>query len=855
MKTLNWIVIFGFLVCSAVAQADDPDEAVDFMRDIRPILSQNCFTCHGPDEDTREAGLRLDQRDTALAELESGETAVVPGHPDKSELFARITSDDEYLQMPPAESGRALTAEQIELIRRWIEQGAPFTDHWAFQPPQRPELPAVRNTAWPRNEIDYFVLARLERAGIEPSPEADRPTLIRRLSLDLLGLPPTPAEVERFVGDEHPEAYERLVDRLLASPHFGERWGKHWLDLARYADSDGYLGDKLRPYAYLYRDWVIDAINRDLPFDQFTIEQLAGDLLPNASLEQKIATGFHRNAMQNTEAGADREEDRVNRTVNRVSTTGTVWLGLTVGCAECHTHKFDPISHHEFYQLYAFFNNADDRDLPAPRPEEVAKYERALEKWTGELTKLEQDIQTAFAKSNAQAKAGASNDAESVAGTGGQRDCGDDDAQTSLELEAADLTQTILRTLAMAEKQRKDADKKQLATFLADLDDERRGLLEAYEKKAAAKPSPPATKAPTLAEVSASKRRPTRIHLRGDFRSPGEQVEPGTLAVLHPLHSRGEQPDRLDLAYWLVDSANPLTHRTTVNHMWKHLFGRGLVHTSDNFGTTGETPSHPELLDWLALELVERQWSRKAMIRLIVNSATYRQVSHVRSELRDRDPYNILLARQSRYRLEAEVVRDLSLSVGGLLNTKIGGPSIRPPLAAQVTNYSRNRDWPVSPGAEKYRRGLYILFRRNTPFTMLVTFDAPDTSVSCTQRERTNSPLQALTLLNDPVFFECAQYLGRRLFEEAEGIADADTPQGWIRYAFRLCLAREPGPAELDRLVSLYHEQRELLADASEDDLKALVGKPLADVDLQEQAARVVVARSLMNVHEFITRE
>jgi hypothetical protein len=307
---------------------------------------------------------------------------VVPGKPEQSELFLRVTSDDEYLRMPPAESGHALSAEQVATLRRWIEQGAQYVDHWSFQAAVRAELPAVHATEWPRNAIDCFVLAQLEKRGIAPSPEADRATLIRRLSLDLLGLPPTLEELDRFVQDHRSDAYEQLVERLLASPHFGERWGKHWLDLARYADSDGYLGDQLRPYAYLYRDWVMNAINRDLPFDQFTVEQLAGDLLPDAQLEQKIATGFHRNAMKNTEAGADREEDRVNRTVNYVSTTGTVWLGLSVGCAECHTHKYDPISHHEFYQLYAFFNNADELDVPAPQPEELARYERALSSGT-----------------------------------------------------------------------------------------------------------------------------------------------------------------------------------------------------------------------------------------------------------------------------------------------------------------------------------------------------------------------------------------------------------------------------------------------------------------------------------------
>jgi mono/diheme cytochrome c family protein len=717
----------GCFLLTAGVRAETGEEPVDYLRQILPIFSQNCFTCHGPDEDSREAGLRLDQVEGALAELDSGRHALVPGEPSRSELWRRLTSDDEFQRMPPGDSGRTLTEEQMETVRRWIRQGAPYADHWAFLPPERPVPPDVQNSNWPRNEIDYFVLARLEQLGISPSGEADRTTLIRRLSLDLLGLLPSLEEVAAFVQDPRPDAYEQLVERLLASPHFGERWGKHWLDLARYADSDGYLGDPLRPHAYRYRDWVIAAINQDQPFDQFTVEQLAGDLLPDATLEQKIATGFHRNAMKNTEAGADREEDRVHRMVNYVSTTGTVWLGLTIGCAECHTHKYDPISHREFYEMYAFFNNTEEFNLPAPE------------------------------------------------------------------------------------------------------------------------------EAPTIAELETSKRRPTRIHLRGDFRNPGDEVTPGTLAVLHPLESQQEWPNRLDLAHWLVNPQNPLTHRVTANHIWKHLFGRGLVSTTDNMGTTGEAPSHPELLDWLALELVERNWSRKAMIRLIVCSATYRQASHVRRDLRGTDPHNVWLARQARFRLEAEGVRDVALFVAGLLNPTIGGPSIRPPLAAQVTNFSRNKDWPVSPGWEKYRRGLYILFRRNTPYSMLITFDAPDTSVACTQRERSNSPLQALTLLNDEVFFEAAQHLGRRMMASHGGQA-AET-ENWVRETFRLCLSRDPNPEELQRLIDLYWEQLELLDEVADEEIRSLVGVPMEGVDLRDQAARVIVARSLMNVHEFITRE
>lgn len=812
--TLFLSVLFIWLAAAA-ARADEAP--IDFMRQIRPILAQNCFMCHGPDESTREGGLRLDLREGLLSELDSGERGIVPGHPQSSEILVRMTATEDFLRMPPPETGRSLTAEQIDLLRKWIEQGAPYAEHWAFQPPEFTGIPEVHDASWPRNEIDHFVLARLEQAGIRPSAEADRVTLIRRLSLDLTGLPPTPRQVEEFLHDNRPDAYEQLVDRLLDSPHFGERWGRHWLDLARYADSDGYLGDDLRPYAYKYRDWVIDAINRDLPFDRFTIEQLAGDLLPEATLDQRIATGFHRNSLKNTEAGADREEDRVNRTVDRVATTGTVWMGLTLGCAECHSHKFDPISHREFYQLYAFFNNVEDKDLPAVSEQEQAKYRQDQSAWENRIGPLRQEIDRFRAS--------------------GERNAGEGD-----EIE------TVLGILAQPIGKRKAADSKRLEAFIETLDQEQRKILSQYEILIGKQPQPPGTKAPTI--ITATKGRQTRIHLRGDFRSPGDVVEPATLGILHRLQSRGETPDRLDLAHWLVDPANPLTPRVAVNHVWKHLFGRGLVETVDDFGTTGEAPSHPALLDWLAVTFRESGWSRKKLIRGIVLSSTYRQVSHARPDLEQRDPFNVLLARQARFRLEAEVIRDVSLDVSGLLERTIGGPSIRPVLNSQIAAISRNRDWTVSPGKQKYRRGMYILFRRATPYPMLTTFDAPDTTVACARRERSNSPLQSLTLLNDPAFVECAQHLAQRLVTDGE-IEIED----WVRHAYRLCLAREPRSDELSRAFDFIEEQRELIAELGTEDLQAYLGSALPEVEPREQALRVSLARVLMNLDEFITRE
>ncbi len=799
-----------FCLCLAPVKADGPGRAPDFQRDIRPLLAQNCLSCHGPDEASREAGLRLDRRAGAVARLDSGLAAVRPGDAAGSELIRRLTAEESE-RMPPPETGKSLTAEQVELLRRWVEAGAAYSGHWAFEPLERPSTQRAAADGDAASEIDLFVRQGLEREQLDPSPEASRRTLIRRLSLDLIGLPPTPEEVTAFVADDRPDAYGQLVERLLSSPHFGERWGRHWLDLARYADSDGYLGDDLRPNAFRYRDWVIEAVNRDLPFDQFTIEQIAGDLLPGATIDQKIATGFHRNSMKNTEAGADREEDRVNQAVDRISTVGNVWLGLTVGCAQCHTHKYDPLSHHEFFQLYAFFNNADDRDVPIPSPDQPLQ-EAALKRWTVERDAAEAAVREAL---------------------------------SNLPRKEVD---SLLKLLSKPAKKRDDDEESRLASAVEDLDDAHRQPLMVYEEVSARKPVVVETRASTI--TLAAKPRETRVHVRGDFRSPGDAVVPGTPEFLNPLQARGAQADRLDLARWIVAPENPLTARVAVNHVWKHLFGRGLVHPADNFGVAGTPPTHPELLDWLATEFQRRGWSRKELIRLIVTSQTYRQSSQPRPDLTARDPLNLWLARQSRLRVEAEIVRDLALAVSGLLEPRVGGPSIRPALHARVTSISRNADWEVSPGSERYRRGMYVLLRRATLYPMLTQFDAPDTTVSCSVRERSNSPLQALTLLNDPVFMECARRFGESLPPGAP-----DEPRGWIAAAFCRALAREPAPQELDRLVQLDAEHRQLLVRLSDADLAALNGRNLPRAASESLAARVLLARSLMNLDEFITRE
>jgi hypothetical protein len=962
-----------------------PPAAVDFSRDILPILSNNCFKCHGPDDHERKAKLRLDTHAGVLGSGKSGLTTVVPGKSAESELILRITATDEDDVMPPIDSNKKLTAGQIELLKRWVDQGAPWGKHWAFETPRRPAVPALRNaTAAPANPIDAFVRSRLEKEGVAPSPEADRRTLFRRLSLDLLGLPPDPQAVRAFVDDQSSDAYERLVDTLLASPHFGERWGRHWLDLARYADSGGYLNDTLRPYAYLYRDWVINSINRDQPFDQFTIEQLAGDLLPDATQEQKIATGFHRNSLKNDEAGADLELDRCKAAVDRTATTGAVWLGLTVGCAECHTHKYDPITHREFYQLYAFFNNTAERDLPAPRAKELADYVKKMKSWETERATLEAPLEAylativdtkvpewertvtvpaarwtvikpeevtivtedeervfpaeedhsivpgpkdplrsrylikaavdlkgvtgfriealadlgrnvgrsrggdfalaefsamaqvpggaqrklefAAARADFAAKSGPAayaldNDTTTGWSIGPQTDTSHvivfdlkapEDfpagstlffelehrtvglmsrfrlaATTVAQPEPSTIPDSILAVFDTLPEKRTTEQKLELARYFArNVDETGKGLFVPIANHAAKKPEYPKT----TAAVLIAHERKTHIHLRGDYQQPGDEVQPGTLAVLHPLHARGKKPDRLDLARWLVDPANPLTARVTVNQIWKNLFGRGLVATVDNFGALGDRPSHPELLDYLATEFIRLGWSRKQMIRLIVTSATYRQASTGRPDLAERDPLNVLLARQSRHRLEAEVVRDVFLASSGLLNRAIGGPSIYPPLPAFVTAFGRNRTWPATTGPEQYRRGLYIHLRRNVPYPMLLTFDASDTSVACLQRERSNSPLQALTLLNDPVFFECSEKLGQQLAGQTGEIAER------LRAGFEQCMSRPPKPAELQAMRSLYDDQLELAAGNS-------------------QTAMVAVARVIMNLDEFITRE
>ncbi|MBX3747272.1 MAG: PSD1 domain-containing protein [Verrucomicrobiae bacterium] len=759
MPLIRWCSLWlGLNLASAIA-------APDYLSQIKPLLTEHCTGCHGTDQ--QKGDLRLDTAAAALAGGEFG-PAYVPGNPSDSLLIQVLEdSHDEISRMPYRRP--ALSPDIVQVFREWIAAGAPAPadetpggrTHWAFQAPTPPPLPPVRDTAWVRNPIDAFILARLESRQLHPSPEADRITLLRRVALDLTGLPPSPEEVDAFLADSRPDAYERAVDSLLRSPHYGERWGRWWLDVARYADSHGYSIDAPRSI-WPWRDWVIRAFNDDLPFDRMTVEQLAGDLLPDASLDQRVATGFHRNTQINQEGGIDPEQFRIESVVDRVNTTATAYLGLTVACAQCHDHKFDPISHREYFQLFAFFNNQDEPGLPLPNPAQQA----ALADHRRHVSELEAAL-----------AALAEHEAEDVA-------------------------------------TRRQALERQLA---------------ALRRKA-----PPVTTTMVLTERAEP--RESYIHIQGDFTRRGPDVQPGTPAILHPLRPNpthdgsARPPNRLDLARWIVDPANPLTARVTMNRVWQQYFGRGLVETENDFGTQGSPPSHPDLLDWLAIEFQSRDWSLKAMHRLIVSSATYRQSSRARPDLADIDASNRLLARQKRLRLDAEIIRDVALVASGKLHPAIGGPGVFPPQPDGVMNLGQSRrPWTPSEGPDRYRRGLYTYFWRATPHPALTVFDAPDSFSACTRRPRSNTPLQALTLLNDHAFVELAQALAERLRH-----LPAEHDDQRLTHAFRLCLARPPSPTELDRL-------RDLLA--------------LESRDHGPSAAWDTVARVLLNLDETITRE
>ncbi len=992
---MRWILV-TFLFGSGALLAD---YKLSFNSDIRPILSANCFECHGPDEKSREADLRLDTYDGATGERK-GVRGIIPGDPSASEIIKRIEAADAADRMPPASANKHLSAADVATLKRWISEGAEYEKHWAFNPPVRRELPAVSNIDWVENALDRFVMARLDQEGLTPSPKADPHTLVKRLYLDLTGLPPSPEIADEFAANPSPEAYRRLVDQLLTSPAYGERWARRWLDLARYADTNGYEKDRNRS-VWPWRDWVVNAINQGMPFDQFSIEQLAGDMLPNATDSQKVATGFHRNTMQNEEGGIDPLEFRFHAMTDRVGTTATVWMGLTVACAQCHTHKYDPITHTDYYELMAYLNNADEMEFSVGDEEKMAheKFERdrkqallsAWNKVQGHDQKFKAWLKTESEKAEAWAilkpdKASSTLPNLEILSDGSVYASGDQTKRDiyTLEFSLPDMPLNELRLEALPDERlpsggpglafyegpkgdfflsemdvwidgvkqtfttnathtyakigigsgkasamavvdgnsetgwsvsgrpgerhvavfpmAKQAKGKRMKMtmlferhFAAGLGRFRiSGLTEVKRKKATEMPRKVESLLVRLAAgvkplsagetdfmkgyfvevapqldkqrkqwAAAKKRlptiphtlvfnerprefpRPTTRHHRGEFLQPREAVGPG---LIEAVLANGSEPGktRLDLANWLVSEANPLVARVTVNRHWYAFFGRGLVKTVEDFGSQGALPSHPGLLDWLAVEFMEQGWSWKQLHRTIVLSATYQQSSVVTDTLLAKDPENGLLARGPRFRVEAEMVRDIAMSVSGLLSRKMGGPGVFPPQPASVTDLAYGGfKWTVSKGEDRYRRGLYTFAKRTAPFAGFMTFDATSGESCIVKRDRSNTPLQALTVMNDEAYLEASKELARRLMKEAA------TDESRARRLLRLCLIRPVKDTEIQAVTSFVNYQKSRL---NKGDLNAesIVGKGNRDKEL---AAWAMTARAVLNIDETITKE
>ncbi len=1032
----HWLVL-GFLAWGGPAAAEERIEAraarVSYNRDIRPILAEKCFKCHGPDARERKAKLRLDAAEFAYQPAASGEKAIVPGKLEESALVERITSADSNDRMPPAQTGKTLSPAEVDRLRRWISQGAKYEAHWAFIPPARPEVPLTRNRGWARNAIDAFVLAQLEAEALAPAPEADRTTLVRRLSLDLIGLPPTVAEVDAFLADTQPGAYERVVERLLASPRYGERWGRLWLDAARYADSDGYEKDKPRQVS-LYREWVIKALNRDLPYDQFILDQVAGDMLPGAGQDERVATGFLRNSMINEEGGIDPEQFRMEAMFDRMDCVGKAVLGLTIQCTQCHDHKYDPLKQEEYYRMFACLNNAHEATIAAYSPFEeerrraVLRGVKAIESelkakhpdWPAKLAEWEKRVTRAQPRweilrpeveqeSSGGEKYQAMADGSLLAGGyaptkhtlvlhgetklervtavrlelltdpnlprgGPGRSIKGTAALTEIRIAAEPLAgkgsrQGVKIVRATADVNPAEApldrihddrsnrkrttgpvafaiDGKDETAWGIDIDPGRRNqprqavfelerpvefkggvrltieLVQnhggwnsddnqninlgrfrlaatdragvaadpvSHEARGAlAKPAGKRTAAEQAAIFTAFResvaewkdasaridalwrtypegtnqfvleeretRRPTSILARGDFLKPVRVVEPGVPAFLNP---GGEsRSDRLAFARWLVDRKAPTTARSIVNRVWQAYFGVGIVATSEDLGLQCEPPSHPELLDWLAVELMDRGYSLKAIQRLIVSSAVYRQSSRATRESIERDPYNRLLGRGARFRMDAELVRDAALASSGLLDQRIGGPSAYPAapgfLFQPPASYGP-KVWNEAVGPDRYRRALYTFRYRSVPYPMLQAFDAPNGDFACVRRARSNTPLQALATLNEPISLECARALALRVLSEARD------DHARVTLAYRLCVARPPSDPEARLIVDLLERETRRYA-AGALDPKALVGPMLAGFDTLgvkpgRAAAWTVAARVILNLDETISRE
>jgi hypothetical protein len=1025
------------VVAGIGTSAADNQVAVVFNRDIRPILSDNCFQCHGPDKATRKAKLRLDQETSVFKDRQ----VIVPGKPDQSEVFQRITAQNDKERMPPASSGHKLTSRQIALVRRWIEQGAKWQKHWSLIPPHRAELPAVKQKHWPKNPIDYFVLTRLEQEGLKPSPEADRTTLIRRATLDLTGLPPTPAEVDAFLADKSAQAYGKVVDRLLRSPRYGERMASRWLDAARYADTNGYQTDGER-IMWRWRDWVIEAFNNNMPFDRFTIEQIAGDMLPEATLEQKIATGFNRNHRGNSEGGVIPEEYAVEYVVDRVDTTATVWLGLTMGCGKCHDHKYDPISQKEFYQVFAYFNNVPERGkaikygnsppyIKTPTREQqkqlealgaklqaARKHFRSLEpeiaaaqtRWelTGKPTDghpwaytpglvahfdLDGNIPKGsvvggeahyvpgpmgkaasfdgkryldagnvadfgfFDKFSLAAwikphgpKGGAilsrmhdsdraegysivleaghihvnlikrwlddairvqtekplsANDWRHVAvsydgsrlasgikiyvngelqklkvnlddlnqsfrtkepfriGRGGGPGSGFHGAIADVRvydhvLSAADAdllaqTESINKIVSIPAAKRNRHQAHKLRTYFLEqqaspaIKQARRNLIDLekeYEKLDESIPT-------TMVMKEMKTPRPTHILIRGEYDKKGPRVTPGVPASLPPLPA-GAPNNRLGFARWLVHPSNPLTARVAVNRIWQLHFGQGLVKSVEDFGAQGEWPSHPELLDWLATEFVRTGWNIKAMHKLIVTSAAYQQASKVTPALLAKDPDNRLLARGPRVRLSAEMIRDQALFISGLLVEKLGGPSVKPYQPGGLWKELADENYVQDHGEKLYRRSLYTFWKRTIPPPAMMTFDAAGRETCVVRHGRTNTPLQALNLMNDVTYVEAARNLAQRIMLERKTVKER------LSLAFRLATSRKPRPMELKILQMGFEQHRATYQKDHQAALKLVsAGESPRDMrlDVGELAAYTAMAGLILNLDEVVTKE
>lgn len=835
------------LFAAAVVAAGGAEPRVpEFNRDIRPILSENCFYCHGQDPNHRKANLRLDEREAAVA---AG--AIVPGDPEASEVMRRLECQDPGDRMPPPDSNRTVSAEQRETLRAWIAAGAEYQPHWSFVPPVRPPLPPVKDAAWPRNAVDYFILNKIEERGLTPAPEADKVTLLRRVTYDLTGLPPTPEEVDAFLADTSPDAYEKVVDRLLASPHYGERMAIPWLDAARYADSNGFQQDG-DTFQWIWRDWVVKALNEDMPFDQFGVWQLAGDLLPDAGVEQKIASGFNRNHLLNGEGGAIPEEQRNVILFDRVDVTSTTFLGLTIACAQCHDHKYDPVTQRDYYSLLAAFNNLPESGVPSYYSTRVRVAPPILE--LPAIPEYQEGVERLNRKLE-EAKAAAGPDWEA------RRDALQKEWEEQLlasdKPEDEGWKKLVQETRAAppeqpngqaAGKLREEFNHKRLSALPGHEDLKHimnvERELRTYRHE----------ELPRVMIMEDSRPRETHVLNRGDYLQPQEKVEFNVPAFLPPL-PEGAPRNRLGLARWLFSPEHPLTARVQVNRYWQLFFGIGLVKTSEDLGVQGEYPLHRELLDWLAVEFRESGWRVKATHRLLVTSATYRQSSRFNTESAKADPENRLHARGSRFRLPAMFLRDTALAASGLLRLKIGGKPVYPYQPEGIWDslaITKERDftYPLSSGPDLYRRSLYTFHRRTVaPANM---FDASSRQACKVRPDLTNTPLHALTTLNDPTWVEAARVLAADLLRSPGDTASRLTA------AFRRVAVRIPREDDLKRLETMLNRQREHFAAHPEDAerfVRVGAAPPAEDLPPVEHAAWSAVCLGVFNLDESLTRE